>query len=943
MIDRLIEALQDAGLVLSDQELAILGDAQSLLHDEDIADALWLAARMGGSPEPTAPEGSGELTDDNQQTITIEEGEEPKEPANLPLAPVVSAYVQESRQNLEADEIEAPESGLPLQVQTAPALPNALGIGRSLRPLMRKASSRTQLVLDEMATVDRIAQEDIWIPVLKPASERWFDLELVVEASPFEFVWEATLTEFQRLLEQQGAFRNVRTWSVETTDNHDPRLFPKAKTRTPVPASDELTIMARSEKELIDASGRAIVLYVSDCRSGLWQSGKIHDWLKLWGQHQPTAVVQLLPERLWSETQLNDGFKVQVSAFEPGVANPKLQMHNPPARRGPSVEDSLLLPVVTLTASALQQWAKVIAAGGQQRLPARLFDMSWVQDTAPQDDAAWAVINPQTPEARLELFNATASSSAKRLARLMSVVPTDLPVVHLLQNTFFREAAEPVHAAEVYNSCLMEQTGPGGTGEVPRYKFVDGVRPLLNNANPIDETLDVLDVLSKEIARTLGFEINSFTALLYPRTDLGEKERAAILPFAQIATQTLHRLGGQYAELARWVEADVDQQENWVVPEEPEELPEPSFPELVPLEVIVAELVEAEDEPDGANESGLELITDEFTIATVTVEVEPGQEDPDDRLEQFEFVVAPLERRQKEWVIQRQRQTGYRFVESLSVGTGPGFFRGVAKRLGLGGNDPGVLGFELEMVAIPGGTFTMGSPPDEPERYDGEGPQHEVTVQPFFMGRYPITQAQWRFVAGLEQINRELKPDPSRFKGDDRPVEKVSWYEVVEFCDRLSNHTGKDYRLPTEAEWEYACRAGTTMPFHFGETISTELANCGGTPYNGGPQGQSRGETTPVEQFEVANAFGLSDMHGNVYEWCQDYSHSNYEGAPTDGSAWIEGGDPKYRVRRGGSWCINPRFCRSAFRGDLEPGGGDYDGGFRVVCSAPRALQRLTG
>ena len=166
----------------------------------------------------------------------------------------------------------------------------------------------------------------------------------------------------------------------------------------------------------------------------------------------------------------------------------------------------------------------------------------------------------------------------------------------------------------------------------------------------------------------------------------------------------------------------------------------------------------------------------------------------------------------------------------------------------------------------------------------------------------------------------------------------MSWYEVVEFCDRLSNHTGKDYRLPTEAEWEYACRAGTTMPFHFGETISTELANCGGTPYNGGPQGQSRGETTPVEQFEVANAFGLSDMHGNVYEWCQDYSHSNYEGAPTDGSAWIEGGDADRRILRGGSWYGDPRNCRSAYRFSGVPGNDLNSFGFRVVCSAPRTL-----
>lgn len=145
----------------------------------------------------------------------------------------------------------------------------------------------------------------------------------------------------------------------------------------------------------------------------------------------------------------------------------------------------------------------------------------------------------------------------------------------------------------------------------------------------------------------------------------------------------------------------------------------------------------------------------------------------------------------------------------------------------------------LEMVDIPGGKFMMGSP--RGEGYDREKPQHEVTIQPFFMGKYPITQTQWRVVAALPQVNRELKPDPSRFKGDDYPVECVSWYDVVEFCARLSKKTGKDYRLPSEAEWEYACRAGTTTPFHFGATLTDQLANyCASRTFADEPKGEYR-------------------------------------------------------------------------------------------------------
>ena len=256
----------------------------------------------------------------------------------------------------------------------------------------------------------------------------------------------------------------------------------------------------------------------------------------------------------------------------------------------------------------------------------------------------------------------------------------------------------------------------------------------------------------------------------------------------------------------------------------------------------------------------------------------------------------------------------------------------------------------LDMILIPGNTFIMGSPETETDRGDDEA-QYEVIVSTFFMGRYPITQAQWRFVAELPQVKQVLNPNPSRFTGDDRPVEQVSWYDAVEFCDRLSIYTKRDYRLPSEAEWEYACRAGTTTPFYFGKTLTTELANYDGNytydsnytyngdnTYSGGFNWDYRAETTPVDQFGIANAFGLCDMHGNVYEWCEDHGHGSYEGAPTDGSAWLSQEENAARVIRGGSWILNPRICRSASRDFNSPILADYAVGFRVVCHAPMTL-----
>jgi formylglycine-generating enzyme required for sulfatase activity len=239
---------------------------------------------------------------------------------------------------------------------------------------------------------------------------------------------------------------------------------------------------------------------------------------------------------------------------------------------------------------------------------------------------------------------------------------------------------------------------------------------------------------------------------------------------------------------------------------------------------------------------------------------------------------------------------------------------------------------KLDMVGIEAGSFLMGSPEEELEQFDHEGPQHQVYVPAFLMGRYPVTQAQWKAVAAMEKVERDLEPDPAEFKGVNNPIEGVSWYEAVEFCARLSKATGKDYRLPTEAQWEYACRAGTQTPFYFGPTLTADLANYDGSAtYGQGPRGESLKTTTPVGNYSP-NAWGLYDMHGNVWEWCLDHWHSNYNGAPTDGSAWLSDEQSSSRLLRGGSWSYNPGACRSASRDNFYPVARYSNTGFRVVC-----------
>jgi formylglycine-generating enzyme required for sulfatase activity/predicted Ser/Thr protein kinase len=299
-----------------------------------------------------------------------------------------------------------------------------------------------------------------------------------------------------------------------------------------------------------------------------------------------------------------------------------------------------------------------------------------------------------------------------------------------------------------------------------------------------------------------------------------------------------------------------------------------------------------------------------------TISIKPSINTP--ALQDFDFDVALIYRERSgifginsTWKISRHRLQAELLIEDL-------------------GN--GVI---LEMVAIPGGTFMMGSPNSEEGRKDNESPQHSVTITPFYMGKFTVTQAQWRVVVNLPQVHCALRPDPSYFKGDNLPVDTITWNEAVEFCARLSLKTGRNYRLPSEAEWEYACRAGTTAPFHFGGTITTDFANYNGdSTYNSGAKGTYREKTTPVGSFQVANAFGLYDMHGNVWELCADYWHDNYKGAPVDGKSWINDDNYSDKLLRGGSWYRKAITCRCAYRSRFDPDKRHSTVGFRVVCTS---------
>jgi formylglycine-generating enzyme required for sulfatase activity len=257
----------------------------------------------------------------------------------------------------------------------------------------------------------------------------------------------------------------------------------------------------------------------------------------------------------------------------------------------------------------------------------------------------------------------------------------------------------------------------------------------------------------------------------------------------------------------------------------------------------------------------------------------------------------------------------------------------------------------IEMSLIPKGKFDMGMSTqerqialesglkDDPNRenlekwLDASTPIQNITfAQPFYMSRYAVTQAQWLAVMGkfTDAFN---KRDDANFNGYNRPMVMVNWSVAKAYCKKLSELTGKNYRLPSEAEWEYSCRANTKTPFYFGETITADLVNHDSNfPYANTPKNASgyRRVTTDVGSFPP-NEWGLYDVHGNVLEWCEDVWHNNYDGIPKDGSAWLKDGEQNKHTVRGGSWGNLAISCRSAIRFRFDTDFSDNFLGFRVV------------
>jgi formylglycine-generating enzyme required for sulfatase activity len=885
------------------------------LDAREIADLLWLVAHP-----PVAEHAAAEPIADRDEDVAppidrIDSESEPVETsapeplppvdsesepvetsAPEPLPPVDSESEPSADLATESLRGELPVSTQNIRVPDPDVLDETLSLVRALRPLLQQVEAGWARGIDEVATVDRIAETGVWSPILQPDFEPWLEVAIAIDVSASMTLWRRLLDELRRLLSCYGGFRDLRVWELQ-------------------PKGDGIYLRSPSSEALLDPNvlrstdRRRLTIVFSDCTADYWWDGRMQPVLRRWGETMPVAIWQMLPDWMWKQTALGLGEYVTLRNAKRGATNAQLQPKflslRPFARvrrsAGRQDEGGVARPeaptacvsVVGTQADSLAAWSRMVAGDRQSGVPGFVLPAVGWQPRDPDADLDL--------DERLARFMRRSTPEARRLMALLSAAPViTLPVMRLIRAAsplLSSSGASPQPIAEVFVSGVLAPQGQADDPELVEYEFRGELRDRLLAALPKVDAREVFDQVSRYVAERLGRTMTEFKALLVSPEFRDEADRLGLRSFAQVSAQVLRRLGAEYEDFARALEQG--------------ETPPGDVGGGIQLEEFESEVAVFE------RDNTLQLEAFEYeSVETIGV------------LKQFEFEIATIaieetitrrdglgRKVERQPVITRRRGSNWGYTEKLSEEIG------------------------LDMMSIPGGTFLRGSPDDEPERMDRESPQHEVTVSPFFMGRYAITQAQWRTVASYPQIDRELDPDPAHFKGENRPVEQVSWDDVTEFCQRLSAKTGKVYRLPSEAEWEYACRAGTTTPFHFGDWPSVALMNYNGNlAYNDSPRGEYRKQTVEVGSFP-SNSFGLYDMHGNVWEWCEDDWHDSYQGAPTDGSAWLkENRTKKGRLLRGGSWSSLPGYCRSACRNLNSRDGRLFNFGFRVLCVSPRTL-----
>jgi type VI secretion system protein ImpC len=526
--------------------LAALRDVRLDLTGEDVADTLWLAPHLVGAGVIAAaprdrPVDQSDRGRSTHPAIRPEPpAAEPAAPPPAPLDPGASRSPGDGRGALYLPATGSAVSGggRPVQIPTGSPLPGSLALLRSLRPLRRRIASRMRLALDLEQTVRRIAEDGLWVPALRPARERWLDLSLVVDGGASMGLWRPLARELYRVFASTGAFRTVRLWGL-STDSTPLRLY-CGLTRRP-------GLAAHDPRELVDPTGRSLVLVLTDCISKAWHEGGAGRVLETWSARGPTALIQVLPEHLWSRTALGLATPVRLTPAGPAAPNARLTARPAnPWDDVPAMRPGAPVAVASLEPGPLGAWAALVA--GMGTLAAGfVFDLEPPSPPPPRRVIV-------TPHARLSQFWRVASPTARRLAGLLAAAPAiTLPIARLVREALVPEARQ-VHEAEVLLGGLLKVAASPSHGasdpdpDEVRYDFHDGLRPLLLDAVPTADAREVLERVSAYVAEHLG-QGRDFRAVLADPTASGAAIEPDPSPFARVAAEVMLRLGGDHARL----------------------------------------------------------------------------------------------------------------------------------------------------------------------------------------------------------------------------------------------------------------------------------------------------------------------------------------------------------------------------------------------------------
>ncbi|MEI6044128.1 MAG: ATP-binding protein [Chloroflexota bacterium] len=574
-----------------------LGRAGLEMTAEELADLLWLAGflpfterRITSNP-PSQPDTTSKAKSD---PVNLPDEEDTTSPRSVE-AEAPSLYSQTSDSSTTDRQARHGIGSLLFRSPAATALPGTLELGRALRPLKRRIPSRYHRVLDEQATVRRVAEEElkVWLPILRPAPVRWLDVALVVDESASMAMWEQTVGELQKVFERLGIFRDIRSWRL-VTDETEPWLHA---------GSNRVKAIAHPFKELVNTSESRLIIVVSDCVSTGWYSGKVAKKLAEWGKHHPVTLLQLLPRRMWSRTGLGQATATRLRAPFPAAPSSRLLLTKAEQPLRPILRKVVALPVsepvgvrvpvVVLEPRSFEVWAQAMLGRGTSSTPGFVLPLTSIAIKAESPDQE----EDLSADERVKRFRESVSPEAMELASYLAVAPVNLPVARLIQQTLVPDARQ-VDIAEVFLGGLLQSISPPASKLEPeyvQYEFYPGVRELLASRR-ISDRFKVLDRVSEYITRHTG-RPRDFRSILADPTSVGDLlMNEDMRSFATLSLSFLRDMGGQFADLAKRLEdtlnpsTPVIRKPNVLDHQQLEELLQEAYPQKDQLEQCVTDL-----------------------------------------------------------------------------------------------------------------------------------------------------------------------------------------------------------------------------------------------------------------------------------------------------------------------------------------------------------------